>query len=264
MDEQRQLLDQLTGALRADERVLAIWIIGSLASGVGDASSDVDLLLAIEEGAFGALIRDWQVWMGRLIPTVYARRLGAAERPTITAITPEWRCFDLTLASATDASSFSYAAVLQYARPGYHPAWRFAAPGRHGGDPTRLADLVTEFIRVLGLLPAVIDRGEYLVSLTGVFLQRNALIELALIENGAERTGVKRLNAFLTGEQRSTLEGLPPLVATRAAVIEAHVACARAFLPRARAAMATRNQPFPEGFAQATLEHLERRLGIAL
>jgi predicted nucleotidyltransferase len=180
VDEQRQLLDRLTGALRADERVLATWIIGSLASGVGDASSDVDLLLAIDERAFGALTRDWQVWLGQLIPTVYARRLGAAERPTITAITPDWRCFDLTLASAADPSPFPYAATLHFARPGYRPALRFTAPAAHGADPSRLADLVGEFLRVLGLMPAVIGRGEYLVSMTGALLQRNALIELML------------------------------------------------------------------------------------
>ncbi len=261
---QRAFLDRLVAALRADERVLAAWTIGSLARGVADAYSDVDVLIAVRNPDLAALVADWPAFVARLAPTVFARRSGAAERPTITAITPDWLRFDLTIHPAADPRPHNYgAAAPLFARDGFAPPDApTQAPGRDPAD--RLPFLAEEFLRVLGLLPVAVGRGEFIVGLTPTMLLRDGLIELMLLENGGARGGAKRLNPLLTEEQRAALAGLPPLVPTREAVIAGHLACARLFLPHARRLLAAHGLPYPEAFERATLDHLRRALGLTL
>ncbi|MGN6360483.1 MAG: hypothetical protein ACTHMJ_23750 [Thermomicrobiales bacterium] len=97
----RDLLAHLLDALDVDPRVLAAWLIGSLAQGAGDEYSDLDLLLAVEDAALPALANAWRDFLASVGPTVYAQRLGAPDKPTITAVTPDWLRFDLTLSAAS-------------------------------------------------------------------------------------------------------------------------------------------------------------------
>lgn len=261
--EQQALLDRLTAILRLDERILAAWTIGSLARGDGDAYSDVDLLVAIRGEDFAALVADWPTFLARLSPTVFAQQLGSGEKPTITAITPNWLRFDITLASAADPRPHGYAAALLFARDRDEPPAIFAPPtARVPWD--RLPPLCGEFLRLLGLLPVAVGRGEYIAGLTPAMLLRGHLIELYLLENGSPSGGAKRLNPLLTEEQRRALAALPPLSATREAIIAGHLAPARLFLPRARHLMAKRRLAYPEAFEQATRAYLRRTLGVAL
>jgi hypothetical protein len=54
-------LARLTDALRADGRIVALWLFGSLGRGDGDALSDVDATAAVEDGAAAVLCaRPWR------------------------------------------------------------------------------------------------------------------------------------------------------------------------------------------------------------
>lgn len=46
------LLASAGDAARADDRVLALWVGGSIAPGGADAGSDLDLLVAVQDDAF--------------------------------------------------------------------------------------------------------------------------------------------------------------------------------------------------------------------
>jgi hypothetical protein len=124
--------------------------------------------------------------------------------------------------------------------------------------------LVEDFLRVLGLLTVVVNRGEYLVGVDGAMLLRRYLIDLMLAESTVTRGGVLRLNNLLAPDQRRTLDELPPLAPTRESVIDAHLACARAFRPLAWRLLSQRGIDYPEQFDTATLAHLNRSLGIRL
>lgn len=258
----RDLLARLLAALEADPRVLAAWLIGSLAQGVGDEYSDLDLLLAVEDAALPALADGWRDFLAGVAPTVYAQRLGTPNKPTITAVTPEWLRFDLTLSAARQAHGYPVA-VLLFDREGVAECATFGV--RAGIEPrARLPDLVTDFIRGLGLLPIIIGREEYLVGQEGATILRRQLVELILLENGAPRGGVKRLNPLLTDEQRATLAALPLPAPTRDAVIASQLAHACVFLPRARALLARYGLPYPDDFEQATRRHLQLALGVEI
>jgi len=83
-------------------------------------------------------------------------------------------------------------------------------------DPDRVASISREFLRVLGLLPVVVGREEFVVGQSGAGLLRSMLIDLMLEDVAVEdRGGALHLNLLLPAERRQNLADLPPLQATR-------------------------------------------------
>jgi predicted nucleotidyltransferase len=245
----RALAERAGAVLEADARVRAAWLTGSIAEGRGDAHSDLDLRLAVEGEV------DWRELVDRISPTVLARKLpGPGPDVVVTCITPEWLRFDLAIVP-TDWSAAAGAMQTVFDKDGLTARLPPSRPPR-AADPAFLAE---EFLRVLGLLDVSIGREEYLVGSDGVWLLRRMLVDLMTI--GQARGGVKRLNPFLTAEQRHLLESLPPIAPTRDAVIGGSFAIARAFLPLARERL---GETYPTALEAATLAHLERSLGIRL
>ncbi len=56
--ERDALLHQIEVALRADERVVAAWLTGSLGRGNADALSDIDLWVIVRDDAVAAIATD--------------------------------------------------------------------------------------------------------------------------------------------------------------------------------------------------------------
>lgn len=78
---------------------------------------------------------------------------------------------------------------------------------------------------MLGLLPVVIGRGEFVVGQSGVGLLRSMLIDVMLEEVAVEdRGGALHLNQLLPAHRQQVLTDLPPIRATRDSVIAGHVA----------------------------------------
>ncbi len=258
---QVRLLTRAYDALRGDDRVAAAFVTGSLAREDADAQSDLDLLLLIFDPSFPAVSGAWDSLVDSIAPTVFRRRLGKASDLIITAITPEWCRFDLVVQSLSDVPRRTYGPSLTlFDRSG----GEIVLP-RHRPDPVpsaRLVDLVEEFLRVLGLLPVVLARGELLVAAEGVVLLRRMLTDLMLIDRGdADRGGAKRLNPYLSEDQRAALEHLPAVAPAREAVVEGNLACARLFLPLAKRVLEERSVPYPSAFEDATVKHLNQALG---
>jgi predicted nucleotidyltransferase len=219
------LYDAIIGtALRAGVREVTLG--GSLARGDADRYSDLDLGFVPDDDATidaAAIVRD-------AMPTVLLRTLPFG----VVAITPDWLRVDVVLLTGDESTA------------------------RRPSDPS---DLVEEFLRVLGLLPVVIGRGEWIVASDGAWVLRTLLVQLMLVERGeTATTGVKRLNDKLTVEQRTLVEALPPIIATREAAIAAHLAVAKLFLPRARRLV----QAWPSDLERATRSYLLRELGLEL
>lgn len=260
---QRAFLADLAPRLRADRRIRAAWLIGSLARGTADAYSDVDLLLAIAGDALPAIVADWRGFVADLAPTITLQRLGGDDKPTLAAIAPGLLRFDLTLCDADSAQQHGYDhAELLFDHDGVAARTTFA-PRPAGQAAGQLPGLAREFLRILGLTPVALGRGELLVSRQGLAILQNLLIDLFLLENGGRPGGVKHLNRYLTAEQRDALAACPPLELTRDALLGSIVAVARLFLPRARRLMRAHDLPYPEAFEREVLEYLRRTLGVA-
>lgn len=262
---QSRVLRRLLGCLEPDPRIEAAWLIGSLGRGLGDRFSDVDVLAGVAESALPGVVEEWPARAASLVGTAFGRPLSSVAGGTaFTHVTPDYVRFDVTFATTSRALD-----VARGGTPLFGPPSIGAEPAETGGPSSPAADRVRklseEFLRVLGLLPVVIGRREYLVAASGAALLRSMLMDL-FRELGPPgyRGGAMRLERTLSPEQLEILRGLPPLLWTRDAAIELHVACARRFLPAARGAYEDLELIWPQAFEDAVRHHLDRELGLTL
>jgi predicted nucleotidyltransferase len=54
-----ELVERMVEVLRADGRVCAAWLAGSLGRGVGDRYSDVDVVVAVNDVDRKSFVADW-------------------------------------------------------------------------------------------------------------------------------------------------------------------------------------------------------------
>ena len=127
----------------------------------------------------------------------------------------------------------------------------------------RVIGLTKEFMRILGLLPVVLGRGEYVVGASGASLIRTLLIQLMIEDVAvADRGGALHLRGLLPDDRLDALAALPPIQATRESVLAAHLACARLFLPLARELCMQTGIAWPEQLHRALSDHLLRHLSL--
>jgi hypothetical protein len=79
----------------------------------------------------------------------------------------------------------------------------------------------------------------------------------------ADKGGMLAWSRRLSEEQLGLLATIPPAAPTRQSIIDAHLACANAFLPRARRMAAKWEIEWPQAFEEATWNHLEREVGLS-
>lgn len=259
----RRLIGRITEVLRDEPRVRAAWLAGSRGRGDDDEHSDVDVWLVVEADERAGFLADWPALVDRVTPTVLRQRVGRA--PVFTHVTPEWLRFDVSVGTTGEVAERSRdgLAVL-FDRDGL--AAGLAPPtGPTSPDPDRITALATEFLRVLGLLPVVLGRAEYVVGVSGAALLRQKVIELMVEDTTApDRGGALKLASLLPPERLDALAALPAAVADRDSVVAAHLAYARAFLPLAREIADRTGARWPSELDDATRRQLRDRLGLDL
>ena len=84
-----------------------------------------------------------------------------------------------------------------------------------------------------------------------------------LAERGVRRTGgAKRLNAYLSDEQRAVLEAIPAAGTDPADIVAANQYICREFIRRGTALAHQTGEPWPTEFVDATLAHLRRQFDV--
>jgi len=261
--EQQDLLAAIQRVLEADPEIEAGWLGGSLGRGAGDAFSDVDVVALV---------------VGRPpaeVGTRYAREVAAIAEPALVqplygarilnVVTTDWRRFDISFVEPGDLSRFDANRLTPlFNRGDSSPPHAASTPYRP--TPATVLPLVTEYLRVTGLLVVGLGREEYVLGLSGLEILRRLTVDLMLEENGvgpADRGGALRRNPFLTNDQRDELASLPPMFADRDGLIAANRALSAIFLPRARRLAAQTGTPWPSVFEAATRRHLQERLGVS-
>lgn len=247
--------------LREDDRIRAAWVAGSYAAGTADAYSDLDLHAVITDDAVDWFRDHWRsVAIGITGPAVLADPIPNVLGGLV--ITPDWRHLDLVLYPVSGLSVdpaaprkvlFDHDRLLPAPTPVPDP---FAPGAPH--FPTATVNLFWYF---LGNLPVTVGRGEVIVALGGVQALRDLLVELMLAERGIRRSGGrKRLNPFLSDEQRSILEAIPPADARVPAIVAAIRVITDDFLVRGRRLAESVDAEWPHPLVEATLDHLDRNL----
>jgi predicted nucleotidyltransferase len=260
--DQEGLAHDIRRELERDAQIEAVWLAGSLGRDAGDEFSDVDVLVLAAEGKLAEVAARWAKDVSNIAPTVYTQALFGGR--VLHAIASDWRRFDLSFIEHADLGRFNRRHLKPlFNRGDAQPPLRDDPPYRTSQET--LSGLVNEFIRVLGLAPVGMGRGEYIVALSGIELLRQMTLDLMLDENGvgpAERGGALRRNPFLTAEQRQELESVPPVWADRGALLAARESLARMFLPRARRLAQQIGMPWPQDFEDAARRHLREKLEL--
>ena len=249
------LFDRAVSVLERDDRVRALWLSGSLGRGDADAMSDLDLLIAVTDEGLPAFADAWREWLADITPTLIARALPFAPG-SLYAVTPDRLRIDIVAeaASRVPSSPFRHRTVV-FDRDGLDALVPPAAS--EGPSPDRVAALVEEFFRDIGMFPVVLEREDWLLGLEAIHLVRSLLYQLFVEMNAPlPPMGVKQWSTKLTPSQRAALESLPTGAAARASVLAAHREVAAAFESHVRIACETLDIPWPNELATATHRYL--------
>jgi hypothetical protein len=267
----RDLFRRLLAAVRADDRVRAMWLSGSLGRGAADAGSDLDVVLRVADGSFPGFAAGWREWLAGVTPTVLARELPGMPGSWY-SLTPSCLRLDVVTERAgqpvtapgrrlvLDKDDAAAGRAADRADP---PVSDPEPPAGPGPRPQRLAQLVEEFFRQQAIFPAgVVARGDWLLGVVGVQSAHTLLYELFVEANQPlPAMGVKQWSAKLTPRQRDCCAALPVPQPDRASVLGAMQAADRAFRREARPVLAACQVPWPEELDAAVTSYQARELG---
>lgn len=203
----------------------------------------------------------WRETLESIVPVVFWNQAGRGS-VLVNAITDDWLRCDLIIVTPDAFGRRSRDRLRPlFDRDGlYESLPETLTPSQP--DPARVARLIGEFIRVLGLAGVVVGRGEYFTAVYGAGLQREALMNLMLEEvTVPDPGGALHLSAVLPPDRMAVLLALPCPKPDRDEVIAAHIEIARQFFPRARVLSATLGIDWPEAFETAARRTLQRQFG---
>jgi hypothetical protein len=258
------LFDRAVEVFAGDERVRALWIHGSVGRDEADASSDLDLIVAVEDERFDELWSGWAEWLAQITPTVLARPLPWIPG-VLYALTPDCLRLDVVAerVSAVPTSGFGRRALV-FDRDGLDAVLP-PPPVPRGPDRAKVETAIEEPLRYLSLLPALLDREAYLLVQEGYGHIRRRLVELFQEANAPQtKVGMKHGRFQLTDEQYALLESLPWPQANRADLIAAHRVIGSRLLQIGPPIAVLVDLPWPQPLEDAVRGHLRQELGIEL
>ncbi|HEX8768237.1 MAG TPA: nucleotidyltransferase domain-containing protein, partial [Jatrophihabitans sp.] len=200
------LLPRLVALLEAEPLVLAAWLYGSHGRGDADAYSDLDVWVVA--GDADALLARWPVLARELGPLALFEPLQRI--PGFRHVFPDWSGLDVWISPVADVGNRDAETVrLLFDRGGLAGRLPAARPAP-GPDVGKAAALTTEFLRMLGHLPAVLARGDVLYGVSLAQVLRLQLIELMLCDlRLADPGGSGHSYRRLPADRRAALLGMP-------------------------------------------------------
>lgn len=188
-----------------DDRIRAAWLEGSYGSGQADRYSDVDLHILLEASHVDEFREEAEEWLSSIEPLVLFKWLF--NQQMINALTADGLRIDIWLHDDDKVRRKAAKVHLLYATPG---SFEFVDPTVEPGGSDGSAALdgqIREFWRCIALLPSVLGRGELIVAQMGIAIEVRLLTDILVNGYDIERdVGVKKLNAFLPGNTRASIE----------------------------------------------------------
>ncbi len=246
------LFDRVVDQAKSDERIRALWLSGSLARGVADAGSDLDVIVAVSDDVFDEFARGWRDWLAAITPTAIARPLPGAPG-SFYSTTVDGSRLDVVAEPVGRVGTHHRQRLVVFDRDNLDSTVPQPDPPP-GPDTDRIRDLIEEFFRQQAIFPAaVLAREDWLLGVEGVHNARLMLYQLFVESNQPlPPMGVKQWSAKLTAGQRDLLRTLPPTAATPESVIAGMRASRDAFCTAGRAAAAGCGVEWPEDLQRLT------------
>ena len=258
--------ERISKALSGLPSVRALWLGGSLARDQADRFSDIDLVALIADATLGEAISNIETLLASEFVFVLVRNRGDEQHRLLNFVTDEWKRFDLNVFTA-DAIGRS---ELRGLRKLFDKDGRDLRVG-HGEPPKREVTaeqvyfVVSEFIRVLGLLPVVMHRRDFVGAVSGSGLLREHLVTLLQYEQtGQTRTGALNDTKSLTPAAASAILGLPALWAEESAIVDFNRSCLDIFIQYGPRISEQYHVEWPVGLLEAVRSRLARDLGVEL
>ena len=239
--------------MSADPRVRGLWLTGSFGAGLADEHSDVDVFVLVHEAALASYVDGWLDEVAPAYSPLLARRLGHA--PVFHHVLDGWLRWDVVVGGPAQLGDLDADAVIELVN---RDGVRLSSLAAGRPESATVLAMTEEFLRVLGLLPIVLGRGELVTAVSGAGILRQLLITLLRYRAEGDRlSGALHLRRVLPPGEHAALEALPPVYAERGAVVRLHLACAGMFLPVARELL---GEAHPFDLEAACWEHLRRQL----
>jgi hypothetical protein len=253
-------IQTISDYLKDVEGIDALFLSGSYGNGMQDAYSDIDFVLVAAEGPTDRIAGLWLDALSQLGEIV----LWWDRKPIptlINAVMADWLRLDVLILKPDQLGQQAQDRLKPlFDHPDHYGRMPKTATG---GPPALTLYQVQNFIRILGLLPVALGRDDAINGVTGVSHLRNALIDLMIAQTDApHRGGALHLSRLITDVQKAELRALPPLVPERQAVIDAHLAYAVAYLPKARQMAQASGITWPEQLETAMWVRLKAALDI--
>ncbi len=248
----------VAGQVADDARVASLFLAGSYGAGTADAFSDVDFVAVATPEDHADVASLWRAVVQRVEPVVFwNERRGRSI--LLNAVTESWVRCDVLIVAPGDFGRRCKAGVrVLFDRAGLYDGLPDMLPPAVP-DAVRVAAITHEFIRVMGLLPVGLGRGEHVLLVKGVALLRDLLCDLMLEDCAlADRGGALHLSRLLTPAQMDVLRALPCPGPEREALIAAHLGVAGVFFPLARDMASRLGIAWPDAFEAALWRRLDR------
>ena len=156
--------EQISAALSGQPSVRALWLGGSLARNQADRFSDIDLVALVADASLHEAASNIEALLFPQFTVVLFRNRGDEHYRLLNFVTDDWKRFDLSI--------FSNDALRRSKLRGLRTLL----------DKDGVNFVVSEFIRVLGLLPVVMHRADLVGAVSGSGLLREHLITLLQYE----------------------------------------------------------------------------------
>ncbi len=254
------LIQSITEYLQSIPRIKAAWLGGSYGRGDQDEFSDFDFFVYTNDAE--SVFRKICAEIPKRPDVIFAKTLPGA--PILNSITQDWERFDISVQTEEKLSHHAREQIrILFDRN--NVAVRIPenslAPKP---DPKKiLQDTTEEFIRILGLLPVVVGREDYVIAQKGVQFMKDMLTTIMKLR-AADDTfrGALSLRLALLPEDYDILFRAPPVTATRESILALNAYLAPEFLKRARILYAEHGLEWPERFVSATLKNIENKTGL--
>jgi predicted nucleotidyltransferase len=258
--------EQISTALSHQQSVRALWLGGSLARDEADRFSDIDLVALIAEASVGEAVSNIETLLAAQFNLVLVRNRGDDHHRLLNFVTDDWKRFDLNVFSSDGIRQSNLSGLRTlFDKDGLD------LPVGHGEPPTvevtagQVDFVVSEFIRVLGLLPVVLHRADLVGGVSGSGLLREHLVTLLQCEHPERtRTGALNETKSLSAAAKTALLGLPALSAEESSIVNFNRSCWEIFIQFGPRISQQCHAEWPDQLIDAVRSRLARDLSMEL
>jgi hypothetical protein len=197
---------------------------------------------------------------------VLVRNRGDEDHRLLNFVTDEWKRFDLNIFSAAAIRRSNLRGLRTlFDKDGLDLPVGHGEPLKREATAEQVDFVVSEFVRVLGLLPVVMHREDLVGAVSGSGLLREHLITLLQCEQtGQARTGALNETKSLSPAATSALLGLPALCAGKSLILDFNRSCWEIFIQFGPRISRQYHTEWPTGLIEALRSRLARDLGMEL